>query len=211
MTQPRIVEFNTTGFSVTSSWGSGQAITGISNANPAVVTRTGHGFVDGEVVKHAGIVGMTELNGRPCVVNAIDANTYSLYDVDSTNYAAYVSGGTVSKAVMSPSCQVTNYQGDTGTTPSSKISTNCGDVVVYGNPDFGAAVIQYAEASEAFITAMKAARKSKEKVVLKRVLPLAAGTTYDIGTVTAVSDNGGVNGNYNGGATIQRDFERIDL
>lgn len=68
-------------------------ITGISQGNPAVVTAAGHGFVDGQSVVLTGVVGMSELNNREFRVAGAGANTFQLYGVNSTNYRAYVSGG----------------------------------------------------------------------------------------------------------------------
>jgi hypothetical protein len=211
MTSPVITTFKDTGFFVTNGWSVGAAITAISNANPAVVTRTAHGFADGDIVRHVGIVGMTELNDRICVIQAIDANTYSLEDVDSTNFGTYTSGGTVSRATLSSSCQVTNYTGATGTTPSSTVDTNCGSAKTYGVPQHGSANVQFAFAKTDFINAFKAGQKRATQVVLKHVLPLNRGITYDIGTVVSFDYSGQANGNWTGGAVIERDFARIDL
>lgn len=211
MTSPVLTTFKNTGFHVTTGWGVAAAITGVSNANPAVVTRNAHGLVDGDIVRHVGIVGMEELNDRICVVNAIDANTYSLEDVDSTQFGTYTSGGTVSKATLSSSCQVTGYTGATGTTPSSTVDTNCGSAKTYGVPQHGSANVQFAVAKTDFIDAFKNAQKNASQVVLKHVLPLNRGVTYDIGTVVSFDYSGQANGNWTGGAVIERDFARIDL
>lgn len=69
-----------------------KAITGITQANPAVVTCTGHGLVTGDVVTLSGIEGMVELNGQTVTVTYVDADTFSI-GVDSTGYTAYSAGG----------------------------------------------------------------------------------------------------------------------
>ena len=56
------------------------AITAITNANPAVVTDTGHPLADGDVVEITGVVGMTEVNSGRYVVEVIDANSFSLLE-----------------------------------------------------------------------------------------------------------------------------------
>jgi len=77
-------------------------ITGITQANPAVVTSAGHGLVDGQWVKLAAVAGMTQVNGRTFKVDVLTANTFSLLDpltdanINSTGYPAYTSGGTAS-------------------------------------------------------------------------------------------------------------------
>lgn len=72
-------------------------ITGVTQANPAVVTSAGHGYSNGDHVWIAAVAGMTELNGRRFTVANATANTFELSGVDSTAFGAYVSGGTVSK------------------------------------------------------------------------------------------------------------------
>lgn len=71
------------------------AITGVSQANPAVVTSTGHGLTTGNEVYLFNVQGMTELNNNFYTITVIDANSFSLDGVDSTLFSAYVSGGIV--------------------------------------------------------------------------------------------------------------------
>ena len=84
------------------TWDGGEALTDIESItrdNPAVVTHTAdHGFEDGDLIQFTGVEGMTELNCGPTkaytVANKTD-KTYELSGIDSTEYAAYTSGGTV--------------------------------------------------------------------------------------------------------------------
>lgn len=76
-----------------------KTITGITKANPAVVTSAGHGYSNGDWVYISGVVGMTEVNGRYAKVANKAANTYELHDtagsnINSTAYTTYASGGT---------------------------------------------------------------------------------------------------------------------
>ena len=70
-----------------------KTITGITAANPAVVTSAGHGFSNGDRVYITGVSGMSELNNRHFVVANVATNTFELTGEDSTDYDAYVSGG----------------------------------------------------------------------------------------------------------------------
>ena len=81
-----------------------QNITAITAASPAVVTIVGHGYTTGDDVYIAEIVGMTELNGKRYRITRIDDDTFSLDDVNSTSYTAYVSGGVSEKVfeIVSP-------------------------------------------------------------------------------------------------------------
>lgn len=69
-------------------------ITGITQANPAVVTTSAaHTFITGESVTITGVVGMTELNGNTYQITVLTPTTFQLDGVDSTGFGAYVSGG----------------------------------------------------------------------------------------------------------------------
>lgn len=92
-------------------------VTGVTQANPAVVTVTGHGLSDGDEVFINDVAGMTELNGKSYVVDVLTANTFALYKgtdgttaIDSTGYTAYSSGGSVEKIyeIVSPYLQIHN-------------------------------------------------------------------------------------------------------
>ena len=97
-------------------------VTGVSKANPCVITAPGHGLSTGNKISIRGIVGtpvktinhvtgsitypsamQTNLNWGKFAVTVIDANTFSLYDsvegptspINSTAWDAYTSGGEV--------------------------------------------------------------------------------------------------------------------
>lgn len=72
-------------------------ITAITQANPVVVTASGHQFVDYKHVYITGVDGMTELNDNTYRITSTDqtAGTFALEGVDGTGYGAYTSGGTV--------------------------------------------------------------------------------------------------------------------
>ena len=79
--------------------GTAQNITGITAAEPPVVTIASHGLNDGDEVYITGISGMTELNGRRFVLANTATNTFELQDhegndIDASGYTAYSSGGT---------------------------------------------------------------------------------------------------------------------
>jgi len=75
-------------------------VSGATQANPCVVTATGHTLSNGDDVYITGIVGMTELNGNTFTVANAGANTFELTDqvtganVDSSAFTAYGSAGT---------------------------------------------------------------------------------------------------------------------
>lgn len=77
-----------------------KTITGISTGTQTVITTsTAHGYADGEEVVITGIVGTVELNNGRFKVDEVTSTTFRLLsvytglDIDSTEYAAYISGG----------------------------------------------------------------------------------------------------------------------
>ena len=79
-----------------------KVITGITKANPAVVTSNGHGYTNGNEIKIRSVVGMTEVNEKRFLVANVTTNTFSLTDKDGTNinstaFTAYTSGGIVNR------------------------------------------------------------------------------------------------------------------
>lgn len=71
------------------------AITGISQANPAVVLTTG-AFTLGDTGFIFGVVGMTQINNTLVVGTAVSAGvSVTLGNVNSTAYTAYSSGGSI--------------------------------------------------------------------------------------------------------------------
>jgi hypothetical protein len=81
-----------------------KTITGITQANPAVVTATSHGFSNGDRVIITGVGGMGQVNNREFTVANQTANTFELSGVNATGYDAYTSGGSASKIyeIVSP-------------------------------------------------------------------------------------------------------------
>lgn len=74
-----------------------QSITSITKANPGVVTKNSHGYLDGARLELSSIVGMTQLANREVVVANKTANTFELNDsdgnpIDTTNYDTFTSG-----------------------------------------------------------------------------------------------------------------------
>jgi len=85
------------------SWQSGasKSISGISKANPAVVTSNGHGFQNGDVVYITGVNGMEEVNDRTFTVANRTANTFQPSGEKSSKYDKYKSGGPIQKCKLS--------------------------------------------------------------------------------------------------------------
>jgi hypothetical protein len=81
-------------------YGSLVNITGITQANPAVITAD-NTFVSGQTITINDVVGMTEVNGQTYIITSVTPTTITI-NVDSTGFTPYVSGGTI---VGSPSTE----------------------------------------------------------------------------------------------------------
>ena len=79
-----------------------KTITGITQADPGVVSITAHGFSNGDTIVISGVVGMTEVNGKRFKVANVNTNDFELQDidgvdVDTTSFTAYTSGGVANR------------------------------------------------------------------------------------------------------------------
>src|SRR4051812_8230625 len=77
-----------------------KTITGITAANPPVVTSAAHGYTNGQLVLIDSVVGMTQVNKRLFQVSNQTTNTFELKGIDGTSYTAYGSGGTAALKTM---------------------------------------------------------------------------------------------------------------
>lgn len=79
--------------------GATATITGITAANPGVVTAA-NTFVAGDVVAFSAVGGMVELNGRTTTVASSNGTTFTT-DIDTTAFTAYTSGGVATEVMTS--------------------------------------------------------------------------------------------------------------
>lgn len=77
--------------SMQSAIGAALTVTGITNANPAVVTSTAHGLANGDYVLMT-VNGMTEVDGRLLRIANIAVDTFELEGIDSTDFDTFTSG-----------------------------------------------------------------------------------------------------------------------
>jgi hypothetical protein len=118
---------------------SDQSITGITQANPAVVTYSGaDNFANGDQIFITEVVGMTEVNDSRLYYTVANvntgANTFELQDrdgtnIDSTSFTAYSSGGVINEIY-----EITTPY---ATADLSKIDwTQSGDTITLTHPDY---------------------------------------------------------------------------
>jgi hypothetical protein len=104
-----------------------KSITGITQANPAVVTSNNHGLTNGTQILITGVVGMTQVNDIIHTVANATTNTFELSGINSSGYTAYSSAGTITtgtfyvlkqsvsmKSITSGNTGATDHWGATG-------------------------------------------------------------------------------------------------
>ncbi len=76
-------------------FGARQQVVGITKANPAVVTVTGHGYSSGDVVTFQGLystqytAGMAQIDGMRFTITVVDANSFTIpWNTNQSNYTA---------------------------------------------------------------------------------------------------------------------------
>jgi len=79
-----------------------KVISGITKANPAVVTANSHGYSNGDEVVITAVAGMTEVNGKRFLIADKTTNTFELQnkdgvDINSSGFTTYSSGGVSNK------------------------------------------------------------------------------------------------------------------
>lgn len=76
---------------IQSALAAADTISGITKANPGVVTATAHGISNGAYVK-LNVVGMSQLDGRIFRVANVTTNTFELEGENTTSYDTFTSG-----------------------------------------------------------------------------------------------------------------------
>lgn len=77
--------------SMQSSIATAVSITSITKANPGVVTKTAHGYVDGDLL-YLEVLGMSQLNEKVVRVANKTDDTYELEGIDTTSFDTFTSG-----------------------------------------------------------------------------------------------------------------------
>lgn len=74
-------------------------ITGITKANPAVVTVPAHGYAVGDIASFDGVEGMVEINGKRGVITAVTTDTITV-SIDTTAFSTFTgdTGGVAGNA-----------------------------------------------------------------------------------------------------------------
>lgn len=165
----------------------GKNITGVTLANPGVVTSVAHGFANGDWVYISGVGGTTGINGNTYVVAGTTANTFQLTDYDGNpvstlGMGAYTAGGTAARYY-------------TLTTPWAAADlarikfAQSADVMTICHPDYVPRDLTRTGHAAWTLTSITFA-SSITAPVIASIATSGAGTTYFEYVVTAVDQNG---------------------
>jgi hypothetical protein len=149
--------------SVSTAEAAADVITGITAANPGVVTSASHGITAGSIVRIADVVGMVQVNNRAFVAGTVATNTLELRGVDTSNYTAYGSAGNMYAQTMSEVGYVREMGGFDGEAPDVDVShlRSIEREFLLGLPDPGNFTLQLWQPTTAD-TAQTRLRKLKE-------------------------------------------------
>lgn len=94
---------------VASNFGSGLAVTAVTQANPGVATLTAHGLANDAVGYWTSVSGMEQLEKQACRVKNKTDNTFELQGLNTSNYSAYTAGTFIPVAQWLTLSEATSY------------------------------------------------------------------------------------------------------
>lgn len=121
--------------------GGAETITGATAAFPVVITAASHGFVAGDRVTIASVVGMTQLNGNTYTVEYATTNTFALKGIDGTGFTAYDSAGTATPVTFTTVAGAKSL--DSGAGSASEVDTT---TLSSTAKEFESGLVDYGEA-----------------------------------------------------------------
>jgi hypothetical protein len=189
-------------------------ITGITKANPPVVTITAHGLVDGDVVKLHDIGGMTELNNEVAIVNVLTSSTFELLGFDSTDNTTWTSGGQIDVGTFSNFCELTGYNRQGGSSAEIDSTSLCSTAKEYeiGLPDFGTTQLDFKFAPRTAIQlAIATFDESKDKMAVRVDLPKSGGRMVQLAFIQQTSEAAANGGIWTGSITVKNTGKREDF
>lgn len=163
-------------------------VSGVTQANPGVITTGAHGLSTGDWVYISGLGGMTQLNGRTVKITVLSATTFSIQDtltgnnINTSGYSAYTSGGTVGRiyTLSTPYALADLY---------SLKYTQSADVMTLTHPSYAPRELtRTGDASWTLSTITFAAQLSPPGGIL--VTSSSAGTVLYAYRVTAITEDG---------------------
>lgn len=202
-----------TGFNASTS--TDKLITGITQADPPVVTSNSHGRSNGDVIRIQSVVGMVEVNEGVFIVDNKTNNTFELFGVKGSGYAAYTSGGLFDVGSFSNLCELTNYNRQGGSSPEIDATSVCSDAAEYeiGLPNFGTTALDFnfAPLTSTVQGVLHDFYLSGDVTGVKVILPKSGGSMTLLGFVQQESETAGNGGIWKATATLRNTGQRYDL
>jgi Lambda phage tail tube protein, TTP len=210
MAQGKRYKFNGSTFAVQSGLGTPKTVTGVSQANPGVVTALANGFADADVVKLTDIGGMTPLSANLYVVDNADTDDFELAGTDTTAYPAF-SAATPNLAKATPVvftefCELTGASQSDAAAAEIDVSTICSTAKEFetGLSDSGTIQLDYNFAPNQPVQgALRAAKKSGDQVAVQIEFPNDGGIVVMLGIVQQTSFQGSTDAMWTGSATLK--------
>lgn len=155
--------------SMQSAIAAAKTITSITNANPGVVTATGHGFENGDII-YLDIQGMHQVNEKAVRVAGKTTDTFQLEGVDTTLFDTFVSGSAAKVTLgtsVTTATTISSSGGDFDFIDTTTIHQNAKSQMP-GLPNSATFTMDHIwDASDAGLLAMKAASDAQAKRVFK--------------------------------------------
>ena len=199
MTQGITHKFAGSKVEVQTAFGTAKTVSGISRADPAIVSAAAHGFAKNTIVQLSGIDGMTELNDSYFPVGLpLASGTFALYNTDTSQLNAFVTDSpnlaVATPVIFSNYCELTGYQRQGAAPNQTETSTICSTFkeFVNGLPDTGTVTLDYHWALDSSVQqAIEAAEASGEEIAI-RITDPAGNAVIIFGVVQTTSESGSV-------------------
>lgn len=178
--------------------GTAVTVTGITAANPAVITTTApHDLMEGDIGTFAAVGGMTEINGLTGIVQDPASTTFEAFELDSSTFTTYTSGGTFTPTVdWLKACEIRTASFTGGQSAEIDVTTICSTAMEFltGLQDFGEASLEvnFVPGDPAIKAFLDAAADGQPRW-FKIVMPSGQGTLVFQATVRQISFAFGVN------------------
>lgn len=108
--------------------GTQKAVTGVTQANPAVATSPAHGFANGQVGFFKDVTGMVQLDQQAVRLKNVTANTFECEDINSSDWAAFTAGNFTPISQWSTIAPAASYEIGGGASDSLDVSVLLDDI-----------------------------------------------------------------------------------
>jgi hypothetical protein len=185
-------------FQVETARGTAKKVTAITLAAVGVFTATSHGLAAGDTVYLDVEDGMPDLAAAEYVVKTVPtANSFTLYNVDTSTYTAFSgaspSDNAVQKITYTNFCELTGYNQQGGQADTIDATTICSTAKEFetGLSDTGTLSLDYHAAPQQPVQlAIEAAQAAGDSLAFRLVFPRSGGTVIMFGSVQSTSLSG---------------------